>query len=176
MNLSGVSIHGHCFWVNGCQFKWLRWSKDWSQYPDWGPHPHTTKQPEWPCRYRGIWQHPLPFTVPVSGEETNTWLPWDLVLFGNMGDPYWRWGNDTTTPQHACQVPVVEDMVQDGKSGLTEAVVNGLSQTVLFYGWWLLGLRLGKAWDVSFMLSGAISWVGKQAQLSANPVSLGEVQ
>ena len=25
-----------------------------------------------------------------------------------------------------------------------------------------------------FMLSGAISWVGKQAQLSANPVSLGE--
>ena len=67
-------------------------------------------------------------------------------------------------------------MVQDGKSGLTEAVVTGPGRAVLFYGWGLLGegLSLGEVQDTMFTLSGAISWVGKQAQLSANLVSPGE--
>ena len=57
-----------------------------------------------------------------------------------------------------------------------EMVVIGPGQTVLFYGRQSLGegLSLGKVWDATFMLSGAISWVGKQAQLNANPVSLNE--
>ena len=72
---------------------------------------------------------------------------------------------------------MVEDMLWDGKSGLTEAVVTGSSWGLLFYGRQTLGegLRLGEAQDTMFMVS-AISWVGKQAYLNANPVSLGEGQ
>ena len=85
-------------------------------------------------------------------------------------------GGITPPPPHTWQAPVVEDMVWDGKSGLTEAVVTGPSWAILFYGWWLLGegLSLGEVRDTLFTLSGAICWVGKQALLSANPVSLGE--
>ena len=85
-------------------------------------------------------------------------------------------GRVTPPPQHAWQAPVMEDMVLDGKSSLTEAAVTDPGWAILFYGWQLLGegLNLGEAQDAAFMLSGAISWVGKQAQLSANPVSLGE--
>ena len=83
----------------------------------------------------------------------------------------------TPPPPHAWQVPIVEDMVQDGKAGLTEAVVTGPGQAILFYGQWSSGegLSLGEVWDATFTLSGAISWVGKQAQLSAKPVSLGNI-
>ena len=35
-------------------------------------------------------------------------------------------------PPHAEQAPVVEDMLQDGKSSLTEAVVMGPGQAILF--------------------------------------------
>ena len=38
------------------------------------------------------------FTIPVSNKETNTWLAWDLVLFGNTGGLHQRWRSDTTTP------------------------------------------------------------------------------
>ena len=57
----------------------------------------------------------------------------------------------------------MEDMVQDGKTGLTEAVVTGPGQAILFYRQQLLGegLSLGKVWDAAFMLSGTISWIGK---------------
>ena len=71
---------------------------------------------------------------------------------------------------------MMEDMFQDGKSGLTEVVVTGSVWAILFYRRQSLGegLNLGKAHDAMFMLSGAISWVGKQAQLQAKPVSLGK--
>ena len=67
-------------------------------------------------------------------------------------------------------------MLWDGKSGLTEGVVTGPGWAVLFYGRQSLGegLSFGKVHDAMFMLSGAISWVGKQAQLNANTVSLWE--
>ena len=47
---------------------------------------------------------------------------------------------------------------------------------ILFYGRQSLGegLSLGEAWDSMFMLTGAINWVGKQAQLNAIAVSLWE--
>ena len=82
----------------------------------------------------------------------------------------------TPPPPHTWQVPIVGDMVWDGKSGLTEAIVTSPGRTVLFYGQQSLGegLSLGEAQDPTFTLSGAISWVGKQAQLSAKPVSLGD--
>ena len=52
----------------------------------------------------------------------------------------------TLLPSHAWQAPVVEDMLQDGKSGLTEAVVIGPGQAILFYGRQSLGegLSLGE--------------------------------
>ena len=110
-----------------------------------------------------------------SGKETDTWLAWDSVLFENTGDLDQRLKSDTTTP-HAWQVPVVEEMVWDGKFGLTEAVVTGPDWAILFYRQRSLGegLSLHKAWDAVFTLSGAISSVGKQAQPSSSPVSLGE--
>ena len=37
---------------------------------------------------------------PVSGKETNTYLAWDSVLFGNTGDLYQRCGSNTTTPSY----------------------------------------------------------------------------
>ena len=43
-------------------------------------------------------------------------------------------GGTTPPTPHTWQVPVVKDMVQDGKSSLTEAVVTGPGRAVLFYG------------------------------------------
>ena len=47
---------------------------------------------------------------------------------------------------------------------------------ILFYGQQSLGegLSLGEVRDATFTLSGIIAWVGKQAQLSAKLVSLGD--
>ena len=42
----------------------------------------------------------------------------------------------TSPPSHTWQVPIVEDMVQDGKAGLTEAIVTGPGQAILLYMWW----------------------------------------
>ena len=66
-------------------------------------------------------------------------------------------------------------MLQEGKAGLTEAVVMGPGQAILFYGRQSLGgLSLGEAHDAMFTLTGDISWVGEQAQLNANAMSLEE--
>ena len=85
-------------------------------------------------------------------------------------------GGPTPLPPHVLQVPVVEDMLWDGKSGLTEVVVIDPGWAILYYGRQSLGegLILGEACDATFTLSGAISWVGKQAQLNAKAVSLQE--
>ena len=76
----------------------------------------------------------------------------------------------TPSPTHTWQVPVVEDMLCDGKAGHTKVIVMGPEWAMLFHGQQLLGegLSLGEAWDVVFMLSGTLSWVGQQAQLNAN--------
>ena len=42
-------------------------------------------------------------------------------------------------PSHAWKASIVEDMMGDGKAGLTKAVVTGPGQAILFYGQWLLG-------------------------------------
>ena len=49
---------------------------------------------------------------------------------------------------------------------------------MLFYGRWMLGegLSLGERWDITFMLSGALSWVGQQAWLNVHALSLWEGQ
>ena len=74
---------------------------------------------------------------------------------------------------HTWQAPIVED---EGRTGLTEAIVTGPGWAVLFYGCHSLGegLSLGEARDALFTLSGIIAWVGKEAQISTKPISLGD--
>ena len=69
-------------------------------------------------------------------------------------------------------------MLWDGKSGLTETVVMGPGQAILFYGRQSLGegLSMDKVCDAIFMLTGAISWVGKQVWLNTNAITLQEGQ
>ena len=80
----------------------------------------------------------------------------------HTGDLHQRGERATPSPFYTWQVPVVEDMVWDGKAGLTEAVVTSPGRAVLFYGQQSLGegLSLGEKQDAVFVLSGAISWVG----------------
>ena len=42
-------------------------------------------------------------------------------------------------PSHTWQVPIVEDMVCEGRTGLTKAVVTGPGWAFLFYGCHPLG-------------------------------------
>ena len=60
-------------------------------------------------------------------------------------------------PSHTWMVPVVEDMLCHGRTGLTKAVVTSPGWAVLFYGRQSLGegLSLGEVRDVAFALTGA---------------------
>ena len=81
-------------------------------------------------------------------------------------------------PPHTRTVPLVEDMLCHGRTGLTEAVVTGPGKAVLFYGRWSLGegLSLGKARDATFTLMGVGTWVGKPAYLATDPLTIQEGQ
>ena len=72
--------------------------------------------------------------------------------------------------------PVVEDMLQEARAGLTEAVVIGPGRAILFYGGCSMGegLKADKARDAAFVLTGAGTWVGKLAYLTANPMTIQE--
>ena len=66
---------------------------------------------------------------------------------------------------------LVEDMLHDARTSLTEAVVTGPGRTVLFYGRHLLGegLTTDKARDAAFLLTGVGTWVGNQPTLLLTP-------
>ena len=87
-------------------------------------------------------------------------------------------GETPPPPLHTWQAPMVKDIFQDGKSGLTEVVLSGPGWAILFCGRQSLaeGLTLDETWDATFTLAGAISWVSKQAHLNANAVNLQEGQ
>ena len=72
--------------------------------------------------------------------------------------------------------PVVEDMLQEARAGLTEAVVIGPGRAILFYGRRSMGdgLKADKARDATFLLTGAGRWVGKSAYLTANQMTIQE--
>ena len=79
-------------------------------------------------------------------------------------------------PSHSWMAPLVEDMLQETRAGITEAVVTSPGRAILSYGRHLMGegLRADEARDATFLLTGAGMWVGKLAYLTANPVTVQE--
>ena len=83
---------------------------------------------------------------------------------------------DVPPPSHSWMGPVVEDMLQGARAGLTEAVVISPGRAILFYGRHLKreGLKADEARDATFLLTGAGTWVGKLAYLTANAMTMQE--
>ena len=81
---------------------------------------------------------------------------------------------DVPPPPHAWMALVVEDMLQDTRTGLTEAVVIGPGKAILFYGRRSMGegLKVDKARDAAFLITGSGTWVGNLTYLTANPMTL----
>ena len=79
-------------------------------------------------------------------------------------------------PSHSWTAPLVEDMLCDIRIGVTEAVVTGPGRAVLFYGRCSMGegLTIDKNRDATFLLTGAGTWVGKSAYLTADPMTIQE--
>ena len=79
-------------------------------------------------------------------------------------------------PSHSWMASLVEDMLHDARTGLTEVVVTGPGRAVLFYGRHSMGegLTVDQARDATFLLPGAGTWVGKLAYLTANPTTIQE--
>ena len=77
-------------------------------------------------------------------------------------------------PSNSWTAPLVEDVLHDARTGLTEAVVTGLGRAVLFYGRHSMeqGLTTDKARDATFLLTGADMWVGKLAYLTTDPMTI----
>ena len=83
---------------------------------------------------------------------------------------------DVPPPSHPWTAPVVEDMLQEARAGLTEAVVIGPGRAILFYGRHSMGegLKADEARDATFLLTGAGTWVGKPAYLTTNLMTVQE--
>ena len=83
---------------------------------------------------------------------------------------------DVPPPSHAWTALVVEDMLQEMRAGLTEAVIIGPGRAILFYGRRSMGegLKADEARDAAFLLTGAGTWLGKLAYLTANHMTLQE--
>ena len=79
-------------------------------------------------------------------------------------------------PSHSWLAPLMEDMLHDARTRLTEAVVIGPGRAVLFYGRHSMGegLTMDEARDATFLLTGAGMWVGKLAYLAADPMTIQE--
>ena len=71
---------------------------------------------------------------------------------------------------------MIEDMLRETRPGLMEAVVIGPGRAILFYGRCSMGegLKADEARDTAFLLTGAGTWVGKLAYLTADPMMLQE--
>ena len=79
-------------------------------------------------------------------------------------------------PSYSWMAPLVEDMLQEARTGLTKAVVIGPGREVLFYGRHSMGegLKADEARDATFLLTGAGTWVGKATYLTADPMTIQE--
>ena len=79
-------------------------------------------------------------------------------------------------PSHSWMAPLVEDMLQEARTGLTKAVVIGPGRAILFYGRCSLGegLKVDKARHAAFLLTGAGMWAGKSAYFTTDPMTIPE--
>ena len=79
-------------------------------------------------------------------------------------------------PSHSWMAPLVEDMLHDARTRLTEAMVIGPGRVVLFYGRHSMGegLTMDEARNTTFLLTGAGMWVGKLAYLTTDPMTIQE--
>ena len=71
-------------------------------------------------------------------------------------------------PSHSWMAPLVEDMLYDARTGLTEAVMTSPGRAVLFSGRHSIGegLTMDEARDATFLLTGAGALVGKSAYIT----------
>ena len=79
-------------------------------------------------------------------------------------------------PSHSWTAPLVEDMLQEARAGLTKAVVIGPGRAILFYSRHSLGegLKADEVRDAAFLLTRAGTWVGKSAYLTTDPMTIPE--
>ena len=79
-------------------------------------------------------------------------------------------------PSHSWMAPLMEDMLHDVRTGLTEAVVTGPGRAVLLYGRHSMGegSTVDEARDATFLLTGAGMWVGKFAYLATDLMTIQE--
>ena len=106
--------------------------------------------------------------LPTGRLNTNYCLSIQVIVTDELGD--------VPPPLHSWTTPVIEDMLQETRAGLTEAVVVGPGRVILFYGRCSLGegLKADKARNATFLLTGAGAWVGKSAYLTIDPMTLQE--
>ena len=106
--------------------------------------------------------------LPLGHLNTKHCLEIRVTLTDELGD--------IPPPSHAWMAPVIEDMLQEARAGLTEAVVISPGRAILFYERHSMGdgLKADEARDAAFLLTGAWMWVGKSSYLTANPMTIQE--
>ena len=155
---SRVSVHGHYYYVNGCQIQWLRRQDIGSQPPNLRAIFPSHQEAK---RTLKRWE--------ALGSTPSHSPSWSLARKPlSLGHPNTRHclGIHVTLTEETCaapptphtwMVPLVEDMLCYVRTGLTEAVVMGLSRAVLFYGRQSMGesLSLSEARGAASTLTGA---------------------
>ena len=113
-----------------------------------------------------MWSHVQ--RLPLGHLNTNLCLEIQVTLTDELGV--------VPPPSHSWMALLVEDMLQEARAGLTEAVVTSPGRAILFYGRCLMGegLKVDKARDAAFLLIGVGMWVGKLAYLTTNPMTIQE--
>ena len=108
----------------------------WNQHPERGSPltlPSGWNGPEDPEAFRSA-PSQSPSQSPVrKPNHPETWYCLEIQMISTEYD------KSIPPPSHAWQASIVEDMVQEGRVGLMEAVVTGPGQDILFYGWQSLG-------------------------------------
>ena len=125
---------------------------------------HETEEEDSSPHNSPMWSHIL--RLPTGRLNMNYCLSIQATLTDELGD--------VPPPQHTWMALVVEDMLQDTRIGLTEAVVIGPGKAILFYGRRSMGegLKADEARDATFLITGSGTWVGKLAYLTADPMML----
>ena len=104
--------------------------------------PHS---PSWSLARRLLSSHP----------NTKHYLEIHVTLTEELGA--------VPSPSHSWTAALMEDMLHDARTRLSEAVVIGPCRVVLSYGRYSMGegLPVDEARDATFLLTGAGTWVGK---------------